>query len=66
MSKRCKSKKILMMNYIPPFIGKDVNFFSNKIINKEFKLKKKFDLIYSRQVLEHIPNLNNFLKLLLQ
>jgi SAM-dependent methyltransferase len=37
-------------------------FFSNKIIDKEFKLKKKFDLIYSRQVLEHITNLNNFLK----
>ena len=39
-------------------------FFSNKIIDKEFKLKKKFDLIYSRQVLEHITNLNNFLAII--
>ena len=38
------------------------NFFSYKITKDKFKLKKKFDLIYSRQVLEHIPKLNNFLK----
>lgn len=37
------------------------SFFSKKIVEKKFKLKKKFDLIYTRQVLEHIPNLNNFI-----
>ncbi len=36
-------------------------FFTEEIVKKEFKLKKKFDLIYSRQVLEHIPDLNNFI-----
>ncbi len=36
------------------------NFFSEKIIKKKFNLNNKFKLIYSRQVLEHIPDLNNF------
>lgn len=37
-------------------------FFTNKIIKKKFKINKKFDLIYSRQVLEHITKLNKFIK----
>jgi len=36
------------------------NFFSHKIVKQKFKLKNKFDLIYSRQVLEHITDLKTF------
>ncbi len=36
------------------------HFFNHKIIKKKFKLNKKFDLVYSRQVLEHIPKLKHF------